>query len=50
MTQPSREPLDDDREPPGVPGFGSWRMVYVFVFGAFLLMVVALTIFARYYA
>ncbi|MES2692808.1 MAG: hypothetical protein V4773_04990 [Verrucomicrobiota bacterium] len=45
-----RDEVEDDRDPPGVPGFRTWRMVYVFVFGAFLLMVVALTIFARYYA
>jgi len=37
-------------EAPGVPGFRTWRGVYLFVFGAFVLMVVALAIFSRVYA
>lgn len=41
---------DETEELPGVPGFRSWRAVYAFVFGAFILLVVALTIFARIYA
>lgn len=44
-----RVPPPDD-ELPGVPGFRSWRTVYVFVFGVFLLTVVALAIFSRAYA
>jgi hypothetical protein len=33
-----------------VPGFRTWRSVYVFVFGAFLLLVVALALFSRAFA
>ena len=42
-------PLESD-DSPGVPGFRTWRGVYWFVFGAFVLVVVALAIFARIYA
>ena len=42
-----REVKDDA---PGVPGFRSWRSVYWFVFGSFVLMVVALALFSRVYA
>jgi hypothetical protein len=41
-------PRADDRseaEPPGVPGFDTWRGVYLFVFGWFVLVVVLLTVF-----
>jgi hypothetical protein len=41
-------PTDD--ESPGVPGFRSWRGVYFFVFGCFVAMVIALTVFTRFYA
>jgi hypothetical protein len=40
---------DPADEPPGVPGFRSWRGVYIFVFSAFVLLVIALTIFERIY-
>ena len=40
-------PPDDDS--PGVPGFRTWRGVYLFVFGCFVAMVIALTFFARHY-
>jgi hypothetical protein len=39
-----------DDESPGVPGFRSWRGVYLFVFIAFVVVVIALTIFSRVYA
>ena len=42
--------MKDEDESPGVPGFRSWRGVYLFVLGCFVAMVIALTIFARYYA
>ena len=42
--------MNDDEEPPGVPGFRSWNGVYVFVFAAFVLIVIALAILARVYA
>ena len=41
---------DDREEPPGVPGFHSWRAVYIFVFVVFMLVVIGLTLFARLYA
>ena len=44
---PKPENPDDS---PGVPGFRTWRGVYWFVFGFFLLTVVALTWFAHVYA
>ena len=34
-----------EAEPPGVPGFGTWRGVYLFVFGWFVLVVILLSVF-----
>ncbi|MBC7365766.1 MAG: hypothetical protein H7343_02965 [Undibacterium sp.] len=47
-SQPNPPPDDDDA--PGVPGFSTWRGVYLFVFITFVLVVVALTLFSRAYA
>jgi hypothetical protein len=44
---PQPEPED---ESPGVPGFRTWRGVYLFVLGCFVAMVVALTVFTHLYA
>jgi hypothetical protein len=44
---PDRPPSD---EPPGVPGFHTWRGVYLFVFGWFVLVVILLAIFTRAFA
>jgi hypothetical protein len=41
---------EDDNDPPGVPGFRTWRGVYLFVFGCFIAFVIALTIFSRVFA
>jgi hypothetical protein len=41
---------DPDDESPGVPGFRSWRGVYLFVLGCFIIVVVALTLFSRHFA
>lgn len=41
------EPDDDS---PGLPGFRTWRGVYVFVFVCFALVVLGLTLFSRYFA
>ncbi|AOS43929.1 hypothetical protein Verru16b_00987 [Lacunisphaera limnophila] len=41
------EPPDDA---PGVPGFRTWRGVYWFVLGCFVLVVLALTLFSRLFA
>ena len=43
------EPSDHD-ESPGVPGFRTWRGVYLFVFGGFVLVVILLAIFSRVFA
>jgi hypothetical protein len=34
-----------DSEPPEVPGFRTWRGLYLFVFGWFVLVVILLTAF-----
>ena len=47
---PGGVPPGEDEESPGVPGFHTWRGVYVFVAVAFVAMVVALAIFSRLYA
>lgn len=39
----------DRDESPGVPGFRTWRGVYAFVLGFFVLLVVLLTVFSRYH-
>lgn len=47
MNPPPPEP--DDKST-GLPGFRTWRGVYLFVLGAFILVVIALTLFSRAYA
>ncbi len=42
------QPADPD-DSPGVPGFRTWRGVYAFVFGCFLAVVIALTVFSHYF-
>jgi hypothetical protein len=39
-----------ETESPGVPGFGTWRAVYLFVFGWFALVVVLLTVFTAMFS
>ena len=50
----TRAPLPDQRSeaepPPGVPGFRTWRGVYLFVFGWFVLVVVLLVAFTRIFS
>ncbi|MFZ5494253.1 MAG: hypothetical protein ACOZE5_02810 [Verrucomicrobiota bacterium] len=43
-------PPDPEDDSPGVPGFRTWRGVYLFVLGAFALVVLALTLFTRAFA
>ncbi len=43
-------PNEPEEDSPGMPGFRTWRGVYLFVFGCFLLVVFALTLFARFHA
>lgn len=47
--KPPPDAVPDDKSP-GVPGFQTWRGVYWFVFGAFVLVVVLLAIFSRWFA
>lgn len=37
-------------ESPSVPGFRTWRGVYAFVFAVFVLVVILLSFFTRYFA
>ncbi len=43
----NRQPED---EPPGLPGFRTWRGVYLFVLACFVAVVAALTAFSRFFA
>ena len=45
MTSAPKSSGQPETESPGVPGFGTWRGVYWFVFGWFVLTVVLLTLF-----
>ena len=49
MKSESPESRDAD-ESPGVPGFRTWRGIYLFVFAGFVLVVVVLALFSRYFA
>lgn len=49
MKPSSSEPSSQD-ESPGVPGFKTWRGVYLFVFAFFVGCVVLLALFSRYFA
>ena len=42
MTRPPLPDQRSDAEPPGLPGFRTWRGVYLFVFGWFVLVVILL--------
>jgi hypothetical protein len=45
---PSDRPTTD--ESPGVPGFRTWREVYIFVFAVFVVVVLLLAVFSRVFA
>jgi hypothetical protein len=47
---PPSPPPDPAGDAPGVPGFRTWRGVYLFVLGVFVFIVIALTLFTRAYA
>jgi hypothetical protein len=49
MKSPSPDPVNDDNSP-GVPGFRTWRGVYLFVFAFFVVIVVLLALFSRMFA
>ena len=50
MTSAPRPIRPPEAEPPCVPGFGTWRAIYLFVFGWFVLVVVLLTVFTAMFA
>ncbi len=50
MTRPPLPDQRSDAEPPGLPGFGTWRGLYLFVFGWFVLVVVLLVAFTRFFS
>ena len=50
MTRPSLSDQRSDAEPPGLPGFRTWRGVYLFVLGWFVLVVALLVAFTRVFS
>ncbi|MBK8478943.1 MAG: hypothetical protein IPL39_22450 [Opitutaceae bacterium] len=54
LDAPNDNPADGvppgDDEVTGLPGFRTWRRVYLFVFGCFVLAVVFLALFSRHFA
>jgi hypothetical protein len=50
VSGPARADERPDAEPPDLPGFQTWRGVYLFVLGWFVLVVVLLTIFTRVFS
>jgi hypothetical protein len=49
MKPPATEPTARDQNP-GVPGFHTWRGIYLFILAAFALVVVVLAVFSRWFA
>jgi len=47
-----KRPPDDyeDEQKPGVPGFKTWRGLYLFVFAVFVVTVAALVVFSQVFA
>jgi len=50
VTPPPASSRRSDDEPPGLPGFRTWRGVYLFVFGWFVLVVALLAAFTRFFS
>lgn len=44
-----RSPPEEDSDP-GLPGFRTWRGVYLFVFACFIAVVLTLTLFSHAFA
>ncbi len=47
---PAPAPANDSEAEPGLPGFRTWRGVYVAVLGCFVVVVVLLALFTRAYS
>jgi hypothetical protein len=50
MTPALRPDEPSETEPPGVPGVRTWRGLYLFVFGWFVLVVILLGVFTGIFA
>jgi hypothetical protein len=50
VTRPPPPDQRSDAEPPGLPGFPTWRGVYLFVLGWFVLVVILLASFSRIFS
>jgi hypothetical protein len=50
MTPPGRPDELAEAEPPDVPGFRTWKGVYLAVFGWFVLVLVLLTVFTEIFS
>ena len=50
MTRPPLPDPRSDAEPPDLPGFRTWRGVYLFVLAWFVLVVVLLAAFTRIFS
>jgi hypothetical protein len=50
MTHPLPPDRQSTAESPDLPGFHTWRGVYLFVFGWFVVVVVLLAVFGRIYS
>ena len=50
MTRPPPPDQRPDAELPGLPGFRTWRGVYLFVLGWFVLVVILLASFSRIFS
>jgi hypothetical protein len=50
VTQAPRPDEHSEAESPDVPGFRTWRAVYLFVFGWFVLVVALLTVFTEIFS
>ena len=50
MTPAPRPDQRSTAEAPGVPGFRTWRGIYLFVLGWFVLVVVLLAVFTRVFS
>jgi hypothetical protein len=50
VTRATRPGERSEAEPPDVPGFRTWRRVYLFVFAWFVLVVLLLTVFTAMFS